>query len=159
MSKCDIYQWHYSILKDCNIYILKTNCSLWNTNIRNVKIHAWPLMWQNIQRNEELPQQILRHRELKKTKMETTTTMLLLDHDPIILYSIWSRCLILAEDDRATTPKTLRPRLTMYPHTGIYIYPINTTLNMCHKLLYAKIGVLDLCCWNMKKITVELIIK
>ena len=39
----------------------------------------------------------------------------------------------------------------VYTFWTIYIYPIKTTLNMCHKLMYAIIGVLDLCFWNTKK--------
>ena len=40
----------------------------------------------------------------------------------------------------------LRTRRTMYLRAKLYIYPINTIVNMCHKLLNAKIGVLGLCC-------------
>ena len=53
----------------------------------------------------------------------------------------------LAVEVKVTT--TLRPRSLMYLHVGIYLpykHPINAILIMCHKLLYAKIGVLDLCC-------------
>ena len=37
-------------------------------------------------------------------------------------------------------------RRTIYLCVGIYIYPIKTILKMCQKLMYEKIGVLDLCC-------------
>ena len=66
--------------------------------------------------------------------------------DPIT--TPWS-CLCIAEEDRATTKMMLRPRYPMYLHIGIYLtyrYPINSIVNMFHKLLYVKIGVLDLCC-------------
>ena len=59
--------------------------------------------------------------------------------DPIT--TPWSR-----GGDRAVTVTALRPRRTMYLRFGLYIHPIKTILGMCHKLLYAKIGVLDLCC-------------
>ena len=66
--------------------------------------------------------------------------------DPIVIN--WS-CLGIAEDDRDMTTMVLRPRNHMYLRIGIYLpykYPINAMVNMCHKLLYAKIGILDLCC-------------
>ena len=53
----------------------------------------------------------------------------------------------LAEENRATKMTALRPRRHMYLRVGIYVpykYPINAILNMCDKLLYAKIGGLDL---------------
>ena len=78
--------------------------------------------------------------------METTTTMPLPDQDPTVQSSIRLRRLGLAEEDQAMTVTTLRPRSTMYQGIGLYIYPINAMVNMCHKLLYTKIDVLDLCC-------------
>ena len=80
-----------------------------------------------------------------------TMTIPLPDQDPMVRSSIRSRCLGLAEEDRATTATALRPRRTMYLHVRLYIYPIKIILKMCHKLLYAKIGALDLCCRNTKK--------
>ena len=44
---------------------------------------------------------------------------------------------------RSTMGTALRPRRTMYPRVGLYIYPIKTLLKMCHKLLYAKFGVFE----------------
>ena len=66
---------------------------------------------------------------------------------------IQSKHLGLEEEYWATVATALRPRHTMYLRVGLYIYPINTIVKMYHKLLYAEIGVLYLCCWNMKKIT------
>ena len=57
-----------------------------------------------------------------------------------------SRRLGLAEEDRATMTTALQPRHTMYICVRLYIYPTKTILKMCHKLLHANIGVLDLCC-------------
>ena len=70
-----------------------------------------------------------------------------------LIFTPWSR-LSLTEDDQATTTMALRTRHHMYLRVGIYLpykYPINAIVNMCHKLLYTNIGILDLCCWNMKK--------
>ena len=66
--------------------------------------------------------------------------------DPIA--TPWSR-LCLIEEDRATIMIYLRPRRHIHLRVGIYLLskcPTNSIVNMCHKLLYAKIGVLDLCC-------------
>ena len=63
--------------------------------------------------------------------------------DPIT--TPWSRLSIM-EEDRTMTATVLWPWCTMYVHIGIYIFHINIMVNMCHKLMYAKIGVLDLCC-------------
>ena len=65
--------------------------------------------------------------------------------DPIT--TTWSH-LSLSEEYLATTKTALRPRHTIYLHIGIYLpykQPVNTIVNMCHKLLYTKIGVLELC--------------
>ena len=43
----EILQYHY-------LFIL--NSRLWNTDSRNVTIHAWTLLRQNIQRNDKLRQ-------------------------------------------------------------------------------------------------------
>ena len=80
--------------------------------------------------------------------------------DPMIQYLILSRRLSLAEEDQMMTTTALWTRRTKYLHVGLYIYSIKTILKMCYKMLYAKIGVLDLCCWNMKiNVPVELIRK
>ena len=53
----------------------------------------------------------------------------------------------LAEEYRMTKTMAMRLRRQMYLRVGIYLpykYPINAIVNMCHKLLYARIGVLDL---------------
>ena len=66
--------------------------------------------------------------------------------DPIA--TSWSR-LGITEEDWETMNMVLRPRHHMYLCVGIYLpykYPINTKVNMCYKLLYAKTGVLDFCC-------------
>ena len=55
----------------------------------------------------------------------------------------WSR-LVLTEEDWATAVMALQPRSTMYIRVRLYIYPIKTMVKMCHKLLYAKIGIMDL---------------
>ena len=58
-------------------------------------------------------------------------------------------CLSLADEDRATKTITMQPWCTMYLRIVIYLpykYPIKTIVKMCHNLLYAKIGVLELCC-------------
>ena len=68
--------------------------------------------------------------------------------DPITMP--WSR-LGLADEDRATTATLLWLQRTMYPHAGLYIYPIKSIVKIFHKLLYTKIGVLDLCFQNTKK--------
>ena len=86
-----------------------------------------------------------------ETKTETVTRILLSDKDPMVRSSIKSRRLGIAEEDWATTEMALRPQNTIYLHVRLYIYPIKTILKMWHKLLYVKIGVLDLCCWNTKK--------
>ena len=55
--------------------------------------------------------------------------------------------LYLSEDDQAMTTISLRPLRHMYLRIGIYLpykYPTNSIVNMCHKRMYAKIGVLDL---------------
>ena len=60
----------------------------------------------------------------------------------------WSH-LGIVEEDRVTTPTTMRLRHCMYLRFGIYLphkYPIYAIVSMRHKLLYARIGVLDLCC-------------
>ena len=52
----------------------------------------------------------------------------------------------LAENDRSTMTTDLWSRCHVYLRVGIYLphkYPINSIVNMCHKLLYAKIGVWD----------------
>ena len=54
----------------------------------------------------------------------------------------------LAEEDQAKTT-LLRLWRHIYPRYGMYLpykYPINAIVNMCNKLLYATIGVLELCC-------------
>ena len=66
--------------------------------------------------------------------------------DPITMP--WS-CLGLAEEDRETMKTALRPWCHIYLRVGIYLpykYPIYVMVNMRHKLLYAKTGVLDFCC-------------
>ena len=66
--------------------------------------------------------------------------------NPIIMH--WSR-LSIAEEYWATTMTTLQLWRPMYLRVGVYLiyrYPMNDIVNMCHKLLYAKIGILDLCC-------------
>ena len=55
----------------------------------------------------------------------------------------------LAEEDQAMATTALQLRCHMYLRVGIYLpykYPVNSMVNMCHKLLYTKIGVLELCC-------------
>ena len=55
----------------------------------------------------------------------------------------------LADEYWATTATELRCRRHMNICVGIYIthkYPINTIVNVCQKLLYAEIGVLELYC-------------
>ena len=55
----------------------------------------------------------------------------------------------LAEEDRSTTMMVLRLWRHIYLSDRIYLpykFPINSIVNMFHKLMYAKIGVLDLCC-------------
>ena len=97
---------------------------------------------------------------MKETKTEMEITMLLPDQDLMVRSSIQSKLLGLTEEHWAKRETLLGLQHTFYPRVGIYIYPINTILMMCHKLLYEKIGVLDLCCWNTKKhLPVELIIK
>ena len=81
-----------------------------------------------------------------ETKTETPTTMPLSYHDPMVQYLILSRQLGISEEDQVMTRMALWMRRTMYLRVGLYIYSINTILKMCHKLLYEKIGVLDLCC-------------
>ena len=68
-------------------------------------------------------------------------------YDPIFspITTPWSH-LGLAKEDHTTTVTDLRPQRTMYLSVGLYIYPINSIVKMCHKPLYEKIGVLDLCC-------------
>ena len=66
--------------------------------------------------------------------------------DPIA--TPWS-CLGLTEEGWVTTTRKLVPRLHMYLRVRIYLpykHPINAIVNICHKLLYAKNFVLDLCC-------------
>ena len=66
--------------------------------------------------------------------------------NPIIMP--WSR-LSIAEDYWATTMTTLQLWRPMYIRVGVYLiyrYPMNNIVNMCHKLMYAKICVLGLCC-------------
>ena len=68
----------------------------------------------------------------------------------------------IAEEDWATTTMALQPRWTMYLRIGIYLpykNPINAIVKMRHKLLYAKIEILDLCCWNIETVPVEWMIK
>ena len=58
--------------------------------------------------------------------------------DPIV--TPWSH-LGLTEEDRATTMTVVRSRRHMYLRIEIYLpykYPINTIVNMCHKLWYTK---------------------
>ena len=60
----------------------------------------------------------------------------------------WSRLDIVVEDQEMITTVVQMWR-NMYLRIGIYLpyrYPIDSIVNMCHKLMYAKIGVLDLCC-------------
>ena len=68
---------------------------------------------------------------------------------PIIYPITMPRSLLgLAEKDRKTMTIALRPWRPMYIRVWIYLpykYPIHIILNMCHKLLYAKIGVLESC--------------
>ena len=55
----------------------------------------------------------------------------------------------LAKEDWAKKMTAIWTRRHMYIRVGIYLpykYPINAIVNMCHKLLYEKVGVLDLCC-------------
>ena len=63
--------------------------------------------------------------------------------DPIIMPR--SHLGIVKEDWLKMTT-ALRPRRTMYIRIGLYTDPINSIVNVYHKLLYEKIGVLDLCC-------------
>ena len=42
------------------------------------------------------------------------------------------------------TATVLRQWCTIYLSVILYIYPINTLLNMFHKLMYAKFGILGL---------------
>ena len=71
--------------------------------------------------------------------------------DGSIIYPItmlWS-LLGLVEEYWGRITTALQPQCHMYLSDWIYLpykYPINTILIMCHKLLYAKIGVLELCC-------------
>ena len=85
---------------------------------------------------------------------EMMTTMHLPDQYPMVQYLIQSKCRVLAEEDQVTMETAMRPRRTMYLRVGLYIYPINTLLNMCHKLIYVRIGVLGLCCLNTKENTI-----
>ena len=73
----------------------------------------------------------------------------------LIFYPITTSCscLGLAGEYRTTTFISLQPQRIMYLRIRLYICPIKTIVRMCHKLLYAEIGVVDLCCWNMKKFT------
>ena len=60
-----------------------------------------------------------------------------------LIATTWSR-LGLVEEDQGTMTTALWLRRYMYLCAGIYLpykYPINSLVNMCHKLLYAKIGV------------------
>ena len=68
------------------------------------------------------------------------------DQDLMVQSLIRSLYLGITEEDWATTATDLLLRRTMYLHFRLYIYPINTQLRMCHKLLYAKIGGFDLFC-------------
>ena len=66
--------------------------------------------------------------------------------DPIT--TPWSH-LGIVEEYRVTTPTTMQLRHCMYLRFGIYLphkYPIYAIVSMRHKLMYARIGVLDLCC-------------
>ena len=51
----------------------------------------------------------------------------------------------IMEEDQTTAAMALQTRHTIYIRVVLYIYPIKTLLKMCHKLLYAKFGVLDWC--------------
>ena len=56
-------------------------------------------------------------------------------------------CLGISEEDWATTTTSLQPQRHVYLRVRIYLpykFPINEILVLCHTLLYAKIGVLDL---------------
>ena len=58
-------------------------------------------------------------------------------------------CLDLAEEDRAIMTTAPWLRRLLYLCVGLYLpykYPINAMVNICHKLLYTKLGVLGLCC-------------
>ena len=58
-------------------------------------------------------------------------------------------CLGLEEEDRVTNTTALQPWCLMYLRVGIYLpykYHINAIVNICNKLLYAKISVFYLCC-------------
>ena len=84
---------------------------------------------------------------------ETTTIMPLPDQDMMVRYLIWSQLLGIMEEYQVTKMTALQMQHTMYLRVRLYIYPIKPIVNMCHKLLYDKIGVLNLCYWNMKTIT------
>ena len=68
------------------------------------------------------------------------------DKYPIDQYLMPSRRLGVAEEDWDAMLMVLCHRCSMYLRGVLYIYPIKTILNICYKLLYAKIGVLDLYC-------------
>ena len=87
---------------------------------------------------------------MTEMKMETTTEMTQPDQDPMVWSSIRSRRLGLVEEDRVSMAMAMRPQSTMYIHFRLYIYPINNIVKMSNKILYVKIGVLNLCFWNMK---------
>ena len=95
---------------------------------------------------------------MMETKTEMTTTTPLPDQDPMVRSSIRSRRLTHAlvsqrRIGRRRQRNCGRGALCIYAldYNVRYIYRKNAIVKMCHKLLYAKIGVLDLCCWNMKK--------
>ena len=76
-----------------------------------------------------------------ETKTETTRTMPLPYLNPMVWSLILSWCLVIAEYYWWVMTMSLRPQRTIY-------IPF---LNVCHKLLCAKFGVLDWCRCHMKK--------
>ena len=115
-------------------------------------IHAQPLLQQNIRRNDKPRKRKLRHRKNvnKDGNNDENAASGSGSDDPIFdpIAMSWYH-LGITEEDQATIATALRPRHHMYLLVVIYLpykYPIHAILNMFHKLLYAKIGVLYLCC-------------
>ena len=49
----------------------------------------------------------------------------------------------LVEEDWETTATEMPPHINMYARVVLHIYPTDAIVKMRHKLMYAKIGILD----------------
>ena len=150
MAKFNIDQWYCSILKYCNI-IWVFLAAVYGTLKAEILWSMLDFCCEKIYGTMKTYNNEDGDVDINGKKTETNTTMALPDKDTTVRSLIWSRRLGIVEDDRVMTATALRPLRTMYIHIRLYIYNMKTILKMCYKLLYTKIGVLDLCCWNMKK--------